>query len=416
MAASVLAVAGVSRRLTGTSVTAAMVFVTIGVLVGPFVLDALDESPTGGAVRTLAEATLALVLFADASRIQLRALREEYSVPLRLLGIGLPLTIVLGACAALALFGGLNVVEACVLAIVLAPTDAALGAAVVTEPRLPSRIRQGLNVESGLNDGICVPLLLIALAASEVDDNAISAHHAVAIVLEEIGYGIVAGVAAGLVTSGVIVLAGRRQLITGAWLQVIPVAGAALAYGVGVALGGSGFIAAFLAGSLFGRMAGADADAASRLNEELGDLLAGVTLLVFGAILLGPALEHISWQIALYALLSLTLLRMVPVAVAMTGTRARAPTVGFLGWFGPRGLASIVFAVIVVEEAHLNGVATILQATYITIGLSVFAHGATAAPLARRYASWYESNPAEVSEMESTPASVHRTRGVRVGA
>src|SRR5271169_3905834 len=206
-----------SRRLTGTSVTAAMVFVAVGVLVGPLVFDAVAESPTGAAVRTLAEATLTVVLFADASRIKLRALRNEYAVPLRLLGVGLPLTIVSGALVALALFSGLNLLEACVLAIVLAPTDAALGAAVVTEPRLPSRIRQGLNVESGLNDGICVPLLLIALAASEVDDSAISAHHAVTIVLEEIGYGVVGGVAAGLVAGGVIVLAGRRRLITDAW-------------------------------------------------------------------------------------------------------------------------------------------------------------------------------------------------------
>ncbi len=414
VAASVLAVAGMSRRLTGTSVTPAMVFVAIGVLVGPLVFDGVAKSPTGGAVRTLAEATLTIVLFADASRITLRALRREYSVPLRLLGIGLPLTIVLGAFVALALFSGLDLVDACVLAIVLAPTDAALGAAVVAEQRLPSRIRQGLNVESGLNDGICVPLLLIALAASEVDDNAISAHHAVTIVLQEIGYGIVGGVAAGLVAGGVIVLAGRRRLITDAWLQVVPVAGAALAYGVAAALGGSGFIAAFLAGSIFGRVAGSQSDTASRLNEELGDLLAGVTLLVFGAILLGPALEHVSWQIALYAVLSLTLLRMVPVAIAMVGTRARAPTIGFLGWFGPRGLASIVFAVIVVEDAQLKGVTTILQATYLTIGLSVFAHGATAAPLARRYADWYESSSREESGMESAPAPAHRTRGVRV--
>ena len=172
VAASVLAVAGVSRRLTGTPVTSAMVFVVIGVLVGPLVIDQVTAAPTGEGVRTLAELTLAVVLFADASRIKPRVLRHEYAVPLRLLGIGLPLTIALGAALAALIFGQLNGTEVIVLAILLAPTDAALGAAVVTEPRLPSRIRQGLNVESGLNDGICVPLLLIALAAAEVEDNA----------------------------------------------------------------------------------------------------------------------------------------------------------------------------------------------------------------------------------------------------
>jgi len=416
IAASVLAVAGVSRRLTGTPVTPAMVFVAVGVLAGPLVIDAVTQSPTGGVVRTLAEATLTVVLFADASRIKLRALRRDHEVPLRLLGIGLPLTIVLGAAAAQAVFGGLNLVEACVLAIVLAPTDAALGAAVVTEPSLPLRIRQGLNVESGLNDGICVPLLLIALAVAEVDDNAVSAHHAVAIILEELGYGVIGGAVAGVAAAGVIVFAGRRRLITDPWLQVIPVAGAALAYGVASALGGSGFIAAFIAGSIFGAIAGKQAERASHLNEDLGDLLGGVTFLVFGAVLLGPALEHVSWQIALYAVLSLTIIRMAPVAIAMTGTGARALTVGLLGWFGPRGLASIVFAVIVVEEAHLTSVSTILQATYITIGLSVFAHGATASPLTKRYARWYASNPPEHAAMESADATAHRARGVRVNA
>jgi len=414
VAASLLAVASMSRRLTGSAITPAMVFVLIGVLAGPLVIDAVTQSPSGGAVRTLAEATLTVVLFADASRIKLRALRRDHAIPLRLLGIGLPLTIVLGAFAAHVVFGGLDLVEACVLAIVLAPTDAALGAAVVTESSLPLRIRQGLNVESGLNDGICVPLLLIALAAAEVDDNATSAHHAVTIVFEEIGYGIVGGAVAGAAAAAVIVFAGRRRLIADTWLQVIPVAGAGLAYGVASALGGSGFIAAFIAGSIFGAIAGERAETASDLNEDLGDLLGGVTFLVFGAVLLGPALEHVTWQIALYAVLSLTLIRMAPVAIAMAGTRERPLTIGFLGWFGPRGLASIVFAVIVVEEAHLTGVTTILQVTYITIGLSVFAHGATAAPLAKRYARWYGLHPRTPATMESARAPAHRARGVRV--
>jgi NhaP-type Na+/H+ or K+/H+ antiporter len=355
IAAAVLAVAGVSRRLTGTSVTPAMVFVLIGVLVGPLVIDEVTPAPSSSTVRTVAEATLAVVLFADASRIKLRVLRREYAVPLRLLGVGLPLTIGVGAVLAAAIFDQLSVIEAVVLAIVLAPTDAALGEAVVSEPRLPSRIRQGLNVESGLNDGICVPLLLIALAVADVEEKAASSHHALSIVAEEIGYGILGGVAAGLDAAGVITFAYRRNLISRSWLQVIPVAGAALAYGIAVALGGSGFIAAFVAGTIFGALVSRESEEASRLNEELGGLLGGVTLLSFGAVLLGPALEHVSWQIALYAVLSLTLARMLPVAIAMIGTGARRPTVGFLGWFGPRGLASIVFAVIIIEEAHLPG-------------------------------------------------------------
>ena len=412
VAGALLVVAGVSRRLTDTPVTPAMAFVAIGLLMGPLVADDLTSPPTGSTVRTLAEATLAVVLFADASRIKPRLLAREYSVPLRLLGIGLPLTIVAGAVLAAALFGVLNMWEAVVLAVLLAPTDAALGQAVVTEPRLPSRIRQGLNVESGLNDGICVPLLLIALAAADVEGKAATGAHAVSIVAEEIGYGLLGGAAAGLAAAALVAFGIRRNLISGSWLQVIPVAAAGLAYGDAAALGGSGFIAAFVAGAVFGALVSAEAEAASRLNEEIGGVLGGVTFLFFGAVLLGPALEHVSWQIAVYAVLSLTVVRMVPVAIALVGSGARRQTVAFLGWFGPRGLASIVFAVIVVEEAHLRGTQTILDAAYLTVGLSVLAHGATAAPLARRYARWYEAHARDRRpEMESMRVPHHRARG-----
>ena len=172
-----------------------------------------------------------------------------------------------------------------------------------------------------------------------------------------------------------------------------------------------GFIAAFLAGAIFGGLVPEESEEASRLNEELGALLGGVTFLIFGAVLLGPTLNHVSWQIALYAGLSVTLVRMLPVAIAMLGSAAKWPTVGFLGWCGPRGLASVVFAVITVQQAHLAGVDTILRATYLTIGLSVFAHGITDAPLARRYARWYEAHPRhQRPPMESVHAPHHRAR------
>ena len=163
---AVLGFAAVSRRLEGTSVTAAMVFTAVGLLVGAETLGLVDPSPAGRTVKLLAEATLAIVLFSDASRIDLGALRDEFRVPARLLGIGLPLTIAAGFGTALLVFDSMNWPEALLLAIVLAPTDAALGQSVVTLPSLPSTIRQGLNVESGLNDGLCVPLFAIALAVA----------------------------------------------------------------------------------------------------------------------------------------------------------------------------------------------------------------------------------------------------------
>ncbi len=414
VAASLLAYASVSRRLAGTVITSAMVFVGIGLVVGPEMLDRLDTPPTGHGIRVLAEATLALVLFADASRIDLSALRREYAVPARLLGIGLPLTILAGAAAAWALFPGLTLIEAVVVGILLAPTDAALGQAVVTLPELPSRIRQGLNVESGLNDGICVPLLLIALAGAETQAEITTQSHAVTVVGEQIGYGILGGVLAGLLGAAVVVFAGRRELISESWLQITPVAAAGLAYGIATPLGGSGFIAAFVGGMVFGGLRRRGEGEDTFLLDQTGGLLDAATFLLFGAVLLGPSLGHITWQVALYAVLSLTAVRMLPVALAMWGTHARPPTVAFLGWFGPRGLASIVFAVIVVEEAHLPHTGTILVVTYATVGLSVLLHGLTAAPLAARYAHWFRSKPSDhLPAMESVSAAPQRWRSAR---
>src|SRR3954447_1339903 len=408
---AILVVAAVSRRLSGTPVTPAMVFVALGVLSGPAVLDVVADAPTGTTIRTLAEATLALVLFADASRINVAVLRRESAIPARLLGIGLPLTIALGALLAKALFPALTVTEALLLGVVLAPTDAALGQAVVTEPRLPLRVRQGLNVESGLNDGICVPLLFIVLAWAETEAHTTS-HHALTIIAEEIGYGILGGAVSGVAVSAIVLVAGRRELITTPWLEVTPVAGAALAYGIAAALGGSGFIAAFLAGGIFGALAGRHGEHAAPFIEQAGDVLNATTFVLFGAVLLGPALTHVTWQAAAYALLSLTVARMVPVAIALLGSGARRATVAFLGWFGPRGLASIVFAVIIVEESNLPHTNTILVTTYAAVGLSVFAHGLTAAPLADRYAGWFESHARDARPpMESAPATAHRLRG-----
>jgi NhaP-type Na+/H+ or K+/H+ antiporter len=255
-------------------------------------------------------------------------------------------------------------------------------------------VRQGLNVESGLNDGICVPLFWIVLAIAQAESGAIGNGAAVRLVLEQIGYGTLAGVVAGIAAACVVVIAGGRGQVGGSWLQVVPLAGAALAFGIADPIGGSGFIAAFVGGFVFGaiqrRSGGGEV---GYLLEELGEVLNAVTFIVFGAVLLGPVLGDMTWSIALYAVLSLTIVRLIPVAIAMIGTGARRQTVAFLGWFGPRGLASIVFAVLVLEEGGLPHDGLILTTTYFTIGLSVLAHGLTAAPLANRYASWYEAHP-----------------------
>ena len=400
-----------SRRLDRTPITAAIFFVSCGLLFGNKGLDWIHLGTRGEPIRVLAEATLTLVLFADASRIDVAALRREYLVPARLLGIGLPLTILAGWGVAAGLFHELSVGEALLLAIILAPTDAALGQAVVTDQRLPSRIRQGLNVESGLNDGICVPLLFIALALSDTEAHTTGVHGAVVLVAEAIGYGTLFGVVCGA-AGGLLLRLGRtRGLTDPLWARVVPVGIAALSYGLAAPLGGSGFIAAFVAGFTFGLLRRRGEPETNDLLEELGGLANAGTFIVFGAAFAGPMLATLTWKEAVYSLLSLTIVRMVPVAVAFLGTQARPPTVAFMGWFGPRGLASIVFTVIVVDESNLPNIGVINAAVFFTILLSVYAHGLTSRPLTARYAAWYRAHPSDRRPpMEAVHAAPQRWR------
>ena len=406
----VLAYAGAARRFEQSLVTAAIFFTTTGLIAGPG-LGLIDLPGGGGQIDLLAKATLTLVLFADASRISLRSLRTEYSVPLRLLGIGLPLTIGAGALAGAALFPAMTWAEAAVLAISLACTDAALGRAVVTDPRLPSLIRQGLNVESGLNDGLCVPLFFIAIGFAEVDASTVSAHSAFHLVVDEIGYGSLAGVLAGGGAALVERYAVRHGWTETAWIQVYTFAAAVFASGLALGLDGSTFIAAFVGGLVFGALRGHSGGEVAYFLEQGGELLNAATFIVFGAAILWPALHHVDWRIVLYALLSLTVVRMLPVAIAMIGSGAARPTVAFLGWSGPRGLASIVFGVLVTSEANLPHEQEILVAIAFTVLLSVVAHGLSAGPLTDRYVRWYSSRAERrPSPMETRPAAPHRVR------
>jgi sodium/hydrogen antiporter len=392
-ALAVLAFIAVSGRLEGSPVTAPMVFAALGLALGKQALGWFEPASHGESVKTLAEVTLALVLFADASQIDLPALRRDLGLPARLLGIGLPLAIVAGLAAALAALGSLQWPEALVLAVILAPTDATLGQAVVVLESIPLRVRQALNVESGLNDGLCVPLFLVALAVARAESGAIGSGRALGLLAEQIGFGALAGAVAGSAAAGVTVLAQRHRLVDPAWLPVVPVAGAALAYGGATPFGGSGFIAAFIGGVFFGRLSRRTGLHKRSLIDPLGELSGALTFLVFGAVLLGPALSRLSWTIAIYAVLSLTLVRLVPVALALIGTTARPPTVAFIGWFGPRGLASVVFAILLQDGNHLPHQQLVLTTVFVTVGGSILAHGLTAAPLANRYAAWFESNP-----------------------
>jgi sodium/hydrogen antiporter len=412
IAVMLIAYGAVSGRLRSTPVSQAMVFVALGLLAGNRVLGLIEADTVTQFVRYLAEATLTLVLFTDAVRVNRGRLRHEAALPTRLLGVGLPLTIVAGTLAGLVLFPQLDLWAAAALATMLAPTDAALGLPVVTNPRLPSRIRQGLNVESGLNDGVCVPLLIIFLTIAQAEEG-VGHVEPVRVVLEEIGFGVVGGVAAGALGAWILRRFGGRGWMEGTWRQINTMATPLLAYTLAAVLGGSGFIAAFVAGIVFRIIAADHAKEATSLAEQTGELLNAVTFLLFGAVLLGPALGELDWPIALYAVASLTVVRMLPVALAMMGTGMRRVTVGFLGWFGPRGLASIVFVLILLQETDLPERSLMLTVVTWTVALSVYAHGLTAGPGATRYANWYHALHEHHRVMpESASVAEQRPRGL----
>jgi len=376
-----------SRKAEGTVVTAPMVFVSAGLVAGWTGLldfgDAAHAEASREVILAAAEIALVLLLFTDAARIHPRALRGN-TLPLRLLCIGLPLTIALGTVVAVALLSDLEFWECAIVAAVLAPTDAALGQAVVSNPALPLRIRQGLNVESGLNDGGSVPFLtlFIALAAAEEGLGGGWVRFAV----EQIGYGTLIGAAAGVAGGVALSRASARGWTVPLFEKLAFVSLAVITFVVADEVGGNGFIAAFVGGSAAGMAAGPVTARVLDFAEGDGEFLNLAIFFIFG-IFASHALGDADWQIVAYALLSLTLIRMLPVAISLIGLGLRPATIGFLGWFGPRGLASIILALVVVEDAPaLQGIDQIFVVMTVTVLLSVFAHGITAAPLSRRYA------------------------------
>ncbi len=392
VAGFVLAYSLVSRRLETTPITGPMVFVGFGMFLHASGWEIFEMEMSEGAVRVLAEATLVLLLFTDAIRIDLYRLRAQLHLPARLLGIGLPLTVAGGTVLALVLLSGLNFWEAALVAAILSPTDAALGRAVVSNPRVPVRIRQALNVESGLNDGIMLPVITLFLALAAATGDIESTAYWSEFVAKEIGYGLLIGAVVGYGGGRLINWFASRDFIDGAFRQL-----ATLAVGVGAlalaeSIDGNGFVAAFVAGLAFGRAAREECQGAYDFAEDEGQLLALLTFLFFGVALAGPAIGDLTWRIALYALLSLTVVRMLPVAIGLIGSGLRLPTLAYIGWFGPRGLASILFGLFILEEAELPVGDDLLLVVVWTVMASVFLHGVSAVFLSERYGAWFEQH------------------------
>lgn len=380
-----LAFASISGRLQGSVVTAPVLFVGFGFAIGSGGFDIAMIDPDHGSIHLIAEATLILVLFSDAARIDLDRVRRDHNLPVRMLMLGLPLTMIAGTLLASVIFPNFSMIEAALLAALLAPTDAALGQAVVSARIVPLRIRQAINIESGLNDGIVLPvvLLLAAMAGSEAE----SAEGAqwLRFGLLQVTLGPLAGVIAGYLGARLLDAAAERGWAEDNTLGIGILSLAILTYVITEVIGGNGFIAVFVAGMVFGNTIRHPCSFLFEFMETEGQLLMLLTFLVFGAVLLPGVIPQVDSAMLIYAVLSLTIIRMIPIAISLTASGVRMPTQLFLGWFGPRGLASILFVLLIVDSSNVPAREEILTITIITVALSAILHGVSAAPFANAY-------------------------------
>ena len=404
----------VALKLERWWISAPMLFMATGFLLGPSALNVLPFRIGDELALTAAEVSLALLLFADASTIKLREVEGDARLPRRLLLIGLPITIVLGTLVAGLMFPGIGWAAAAVIATILAPTDAALGLAVFTNVAVPVRIRRALNVESGLNDGLATPFLtlfLAVLASEEGFQQGSWLIHAA----DEIALAFVAALVVGVAGAWLLSKAIARGWTSPTSEQLALLSLALLSYAGAVAIGGNGFVAAFTAGIFFGATTRNRMHRSIEFTETLALFLTFAVWSVFGALLVGPVLTGgISVKPIAYAVLSLTLIRMIPVAISWTGLRLRPRTVLFAGWFGPRGLASVVFTMLTIQTLHDTGVAadTIVQVATWTILLSVVAHGLTATPFSLSYGRWISAQTGSLPELHDVPEPRIRRRSL----
>lgn len=387
----------VSKRIQGTILTPPILFTLGGLLLSRILAETAGLTYNEGGLHVLAELTLILVLAADASQISLSDLRKMKAIPVRLLTLALPLIIIMGTIVGYLIFPGIGWYQAALIAAILAPTDAALGASVLADKTIPLKIRQGLNVESGLNDGIALPAVLFFACFLNIHHQAPEENWLIFLSLQVI-IGPIAGIAVGWIGGHLIALAAKKNWMTSEFQGVAAIALAVLAFAVAEVCHGNGFIAAFVAGLTYGNLHVSYSKFLHEFTETESQFLAYLTFFLFGALILPEALHHITGTIVLYACLSLTLVRMLPVALSMLGMKLGLATTAFLGWFGPRGLASLLFGLLILEDLHVAQAEFIQTVVATTVLLSVVLHGITAAPFSKQLGRMTVENetPSEV--------------------
>ena len=397
LVAVVLAWGLISERLARYSITLPIVLVAMGAVLSAtqVVVVELDSE----AVRILVELALSILLFADATEITARWLRSAGRLPLRMLALGFPLTVAAGFAAGYFLLPGLSVWIVALLAAALAATDAALASPVIMDERIPRRLRRIIDVESGLNDGLATPLVLFFLAGAVASGGPEGSQAPLVHALVELAIGVAVGVVIGAAGARLLLFARRTSWSSVAGERLAVLALPVLTYLAAVALGGNGFVAGFVAGIAAGTVGREEvAEERLQLTNDVGTLVSAAVWFVFGSLIPRVVALGISWNVVLYAVLSLTIVRMVPVALALVRSGLGTREVLFLGWIGPRGLASILFGLIAIEELHEHGLTTaadlVAEVIVVTVGLSVLLHGLTAGIIAARW-------PADSTHQES---------------
>lgn len=406
----VILFAGISDYSRSGRFTAPMMFAGAGLLLGPLILNVIQIDLRATAITRLAELTLITALFTDAVRIDVSRLHRFHSLPLRLLGIGLPLTMVAGTLTAWWIFPGFGLWEAAVLAVILAPTDAALGEPVLTSDEVPALVRQGLNVESGLNDGLGLPCLFLvaALAVMQGGEPQGLGEWTISALLQIIG-GLGVGAAVALIASWAIVRPLNRGWVGDDFFRLALVALPVVAYLVAEMLQANGFLATFAAGVVISTKSDETRDVVEDFSGTAGQLLNATVFFLVGAVILPQFLHHIEWPHVVFAVLSLTVLRMGPVALSLAGLSLHRNTLLFMGWFGPRGMASIIYLLVLIENYDIAVIDDIAATVSLTVLVSIVVHGLTAAPGSRRYGAYVKT--LRISDAENDKVFEQRLPG-----
>jgi len=382
-----------SRLLSRYNISGPMIFAAIGVLISSLGLDVIkDASPDAQIVQITAEIALIIVLFSDASALNLKKLRQEWTIPTRLLFIGLPLTIVFAAFTATLIFPDEPFIYLLLMSLILAPTDAALGKAVVSDKKVPEKIRSSINVESGLNDGIVFPMLVTVAAVITAGQEGAGDSSWLSFVAQQIIFGAAIGGTIGYLAAFASTKAIEKNFIESGYKNLMPIALAIMAYYLAEYFGGNGFISAFFAGLFLGNYNEHLRKNIEDFAESEGELLILISFVIFGFVFVPATIAFWDFKVFLFAALSLTVLRMIPVAISLIGTKLDLATVLFIGWFGPRGIASVLYVMIVFSELHsIKGHEVIYSVITVTVLFSIILHGLSARPLAKRYGKTHKA-------------------------